>query len=523
MSKHNHTPTTLKPQNGANTAYNKGKFSCYQNGNDGIEINLSDDVINHNQNDDSCNWCKVDPSCHHHPNNDNSNEQNININLGLNLDTWLMLIVLVLLVYGCSPAHANVMSNGQSNASNGTSNRNNDFSYALHCKGWISNLTLCNSAFQMRNFENKRVSQFDLPLQGYPQSDTTFDFCRDGENLHSFLAPEDVSSEFLHTLKNGTFSVPQNKDRVSSEMRPFSNSTFQTPNSEQYGDKTEQGNFVNSKNNKDKLELQVFGFLSKIEQNYHAKKETVGKKETNTAGNRKQKKPSNSSDNKEEQGVEVFPFLGNSEQKETLFISNSPLYAYCSQNPLRVCVLLRKVDFNPLTNGNKQGYDGVSLATTSKNRGEMDFFQSIKEKNISQSLPTSPHKNLSNFHKNNLFIKNPLTDNKSQGYDKALSNKLIAVEPNRNTLAFFVSKTCLDPQSSKELSANPLTHLQGKTIISKMSKSSTTYDGATLQNTIAFGRICRAVAISTESEPHHPIFNNSVVSTQKLIGGLSNA
>ncbi len=498
MSKHNHPPTTPKPQNKANISHNEGKFSCgqndhnncYQNGNDGIEINLSDDVINHNQNDDS--WLE------------NNKDININLDIGLHFMDWLMLIVLVLLVYGCSPAYAD------------------------------------NSAFEMQNSENKRVSQFDPPLQGYPQSDTTFDFCRDGENLHSFLAPEDVNSEFLDTLgsganleflhtlgnenrtqknangrkqtqtdvdlefsdtlKNGTFSVPQNKDRVSSEMRPFSNSTFQTQN---------------------------FKKSDKTEQNYHAKKETlketVGKKETNIAGNRKQKKLLNSSDNKEEQGVEVFPFLGNSEQKETLLISNSPLYAYCSQNPLRVCVLLQKVGFNPLTNGNKQGYDVISLATTPKNRGAMDFFQSIREKNISQSLPTSnQNKNLSNFYKNNLFIRNTLTDNNSQGYDKALTQELNSGKPYRYLLAFFVPKNCLTSQVKQNHSTKPLTHLQGKTIISKMSKSSTAYDGATLQNTIAFG-ICRAVSVKTESEPHHPIFNNSVVSTQNLTGGLSNA
>ncbi len=458
MTKHNHTPTTLKPQNGANTAHNEGKFSCYQNGNDGIEINLSDDVINHNQNDDSCTDNSTDDNKSEFLDTlenanteflntlENNKDININLDIGLHLMDWIAIALIALLVVKCTPAYAdiisigqnntnNVISIGQSNASsvtsNAGSNRNNDFSYALHCKDWILNLTLCNSAFEMQNFENKGLQQ-------------------------------------------SAFSVPQNKDRVSSEMRPFSNSTFQTPNSKN-SDKTEQ--------------------------NYHAKKETLKetarKKETNTAGNRKQKKSPNSSDNKGEQGLEVFPVLGNSEQKETLFISNLPLYAYCLQKPSRVCVLFQKVTFNQ------------NKTLVSKYQKSVSFFSNnLINHNFLLKIVSFP--------------KNPLTNSYNRGYDKALSQELVSGKPYRYLLAFFVSKICLDPQSSKGLNTNPLTHLQGKTVISKASNLPTSYNGLTLQNTIASRRICRAVANKTESKTRYPMTFHMVL-TQNLLGGLSNA
>ncbi len=119
-------------------------------------------------------------------------------------------------------------------------------------------------------------------------------------------------------------------------------------------------------------------------------------------------------------------------------------------------------------------------------------------------------------------FKNHLTNGDVGGYYKALS-KNNSDTPNREPLAFFVPKVYLGSQPIKLLSANHSTHLlQGKTIISIANKLLNLYDGLTLQNTIAIRRICRAVTIVTESKTHHPIIN-SVVLTQKTIGGLYNA
>ncbi len=119
-------------------------------------------------------------------------------------------------------------------------------------------------------------------------------------------------------------------------------------------------------------------------------------------------------------------------------------------------------------------------------------------------------------------FKNHLTNGNVGGYYKALSNKLVAVKPNRKPMAFFVPKDCLISQIKQYNSINHLTHLQGKTVISKISNLSVSYGGLTLQNKIAIRRICRAVATNTESKTHHLIINN-VVLTHKLVGGLSNA
>ncbi|MBS9778437.1 MAG: hypothetical protein KGV50_06700 [Gammaproteobacteria bacterium] len=115
-------------------------------------------------------------------------------------------------------------------------------------------------------------------------------------------------------------------------------------------------------------------------------------------------------------------------------------------------------------------------------------------------------------------FKNHLTNGKVGGYYKALSNKVIAVKPNRYPLAFFMPKDCLTSQIKQYNSINHITPLQGKTLISIASKLLNIYEGATLQNKKAIRRICKAVAITTESEPPHPIFNNSVNLTHKVIG-----
>ncbi len=122
--------------------------------------------------------------------------------------------------------------------------------------------------------------------------------------------------------------------------------------------------------------------------------------------------------------------------------------------------------------------------------------------------------------KGNIDIKNYLTDTGKQGYYLILSQKLLAVKSYRYPMAFFMPKNCLTSHVKRCNSIKHIILSQGKTIISIASKLLTAYDGATLQNKKALWRICKAVANSTESEPHHPI-NNSVVLTQKLLGGLS--
>ncbi len=89
------------------------------------------------------------------------------------------------------------------------------------------------------------------------------------------------------------------------------------------------------------------------------------------------------------------------------------------------------------------------------------------------------------------------------------------------SLAFFVPKFCLTSQvgnTKAQTHLNPFTGLNRHTY----AHSVTSYGGVTLQNIKAFGRICRAVTSSTESEPRHPMTFHSVVSTQKLLGVASN-
>ena len=111
----------------------------------------------------------------------------------------------------------------------------------------------------------------------------------------------------------------------------------------------------------------------------------------------------------------------------------------------------------------------------------------------------------------------------SSGYYIDLSN-LISDLPSRKPLAFFVPDNSAASQAVTIYSSiAPQAHLsasRGQTIISIANHLLTDYDGLTLQNTIAERRICRAVAICTESKTRHPILlPYSVAHTQKLTGG----
>ncbi len=105
-----------------------------------------------------------------------------------------------------------------------------------------------------------------------------------------------------------------------------------------------------------------------------------------------------------------------------------------------------------------------------------------------------------------------------------LSKKHASGKSNRYSLAFFVpdnseASQADTKQSSIALQAQ-LSASRGQTIISIADHLLTDYDGLTLQNKIAFGRICRAVACVTESKTRHPILlPYSVTFTQKLTQG----
>ncbi|KAA0912812.1 hypothetical protein [Psychrobacter sp. ANT_WB68] len=112
----------------------------------------------------------------------------------------------------------------------------------------------------------------------------------------------------------------------------------------------------------------------------------------------------------------------------------------------------------------------------------------------------------------------------SSGYYIDLSKKHASGQPIRKLLAFFVPVIGMDSQSSiKQTDTASQAHLsatRGQTIISIANHLLTDYDGLTLQNKIAFGRICRAVACVTESKTRHPILlPYSVTHTQKTTQG----
>ena len=116
----------------------------------------------------------------------------------------------------------------------------------------------------------------------------------------------------------------------------------------------------------------------------------------------------------------------------------------------------------------------------------------------------------------------PIATDGSSGYYIDLS-KLISGQPIRKSLAFFVPVIGMDSQSStNQTDTAPQAHLsapRGQTIISIANHLLTDYDGLTLQNKIAFGRICGAVSNKTESKTRHPILlPYSVAHTQNLLG-----
>lgn len=118
----------------------------------------------------------------------------------------------------------------------------------------------------------------------------------------------------------------------------------------------------------------------------------------------------------------------------------------------------------------------------------------------------------------------PIATNTNKGYDIDLS-KLNSDMPSRTPLAFFVPDTSPASQAvTRASSTAPNAHTRatrGQYLISKVNTSPTSYDGLTLQNTIAVRRICRAVSCRTESKTRHPIsLLYSVALTQKLQGAI---
>ncbi|WP_440824807.1 hypothetical protein [Psychrobacter cryohalolentis] len=117
-----------------------------------------------------------------------------------------------------------------------------------------------------------------------------------------------------------------------------------------------------------------------------------------------------------------------------------------------------------------------------------------------------------------------IATNTNNGYYIDLS-KTNSDLPSRKLLAFFVpdnsaASQAVTIQSSTTLKAH-LSASRDQTIISIANHLLTDYDGLTLQNKIAERRICRAVAICTESKTRHPILlPYSVAHTQKQIGAI---
>lgn len=109
------------------------------------------------------------------------------------------------------------------------------------------------------------------------------------------------------------------------------------------------------------------------------------------------------------------------------------------------------------------------------------------------------------------------------GENVALS-KTNSGKPSRHSLAFFASDNRAASQATDTTDATHLAPFTGANRHLDMLKLQhiASYDGVTLQNKPVW-RICKAVAISTESEPRHPMRLHGVVSTQKLIGGHTHA
>ena len=123
------------------------------------------------------------------------------------------------------------------------------------------------------------------------------------------------------------------------------------------------------------------------------------------------------------------------------------------------------------------------------------------------------------------FIKQAVATDDNKRYYRILSNSNSG-HASRNPLAFFVPDNGVDSQTHSNYSSTALkAHLsvtRAQTLIFMAAPQClpNDYDGMTLQNKIAFGRICRAVSVRTESEPRHPIPTMySVAPTQNLTGG----
>lgn len=117
------------------------------------------------------------------------------------------------------------------------------------------------------------------------------------------------------------------------------------------------------------------------------------------------------------------------------------------------------------------------------------------------------------------------TSDDNKRYYRVLSNSNSG-HASRHPLAFFVPDNGVDSQTHSNYSSTALkAHLsvtRAQTLIFMAAPQClpNDYDGMTLQNKIAFGRICRAVSVRTESEPRHPIPTMySVAPTQNLTGG----
>lgn len=117
-------------------------------------------------------------------------------------------------------------------------------------------------------------------------------------------------------------------------------------------------------------------------------------------------------------------------------------------------------------------------------------------------------------------------------HDNKDLSKTNSGQASRYPLAFFMPNNRPTSQVDDTKGINPhLTQFTGlnrhiNLPPSPMKEAITSYGGVTLQNTKAIRRICRAVTVSTESEPRHPMpvsTVHSVVITQNLTGGHNHA
>lgn len=119
----------------------------------------------------------------------------------------------------------------------------------------------------------------------------------------------------------------------------------------------------------------------------------------------------------------------------------------------------------------------------------------------------------------------PIATHDSSGYYIDLS-KISSGQASRDILAFFVpdNSTASQAVTIQSSIAPPvqISTTRGQYLISMAATLGlpTSYDGLTLQNTIAERRICKAVTTNTESKTRHPIsLLYSVALTHKLVGG----